>query len=246
MKITSLQNNLIKLYASLKLKKNRDLHRLFLLEGIDLLLEAKTNNLVKTILYVDEIPLEIEDVEYIEVTPEIIKKISTQVTPGKFIAICNFMQENYQKSYIVIALDGVQDPGNGGTILRSAIAFGFEEILLSKDSFDIYNDKFLRASKGAVFNINIKKVDLVDELKSRLDDGYQVLSTSVVDSTSYDNFKYQNKVCLVLGNEGQGISKEVFDISTHKIHIPMSEKMESLNVGVAGSIIMSKIFISSK
>ena len=246
MKITSLQNQTIKFYASLKQKKNRDSNKLFLLEGIDLLVEAVKAKVVKTILYIDEFPIDDASIEYIEVTPEIIKKLSTQVTPGKFIAVCEFVKNNDNLCDKVIVLDGVQDPGNGGTILRSAIAFGFEEMLLSNDSFDIYNDKFLRASKGSIFNINIKKVNLVEELSSRKEKGYQVITTSVVDSESYDEFEYNDKVCLVVGNEGQGISKEVFDLSSASVHIPMSEKMESLNVGVAASIIMSKIYISKK
>jgi len=242
MKITSVQNQKIKFYASLKQKKYRDDAKLFLLEGMDLLVEANKANLIKTILYVDEKPLNNEEIEYIEVTPEIIKKLSSQVTPGKFVAVCNFIKSMNHESKKIIVLDGVQDPGNGGTILRSAIAFGFDEMVLSNDSFDIYNDKFLRASKGSVFNIDIKKVNIKNELLLKKEAGYQILTTSVIDSTSYESFEYGDKLCLVVGNEGQGISKEIFDLATHSIHIPMSDKMESLNVGVAASIIMSKIF----
>lgn len=246
MKITSMQNQLVKLYASLKQKKNRELHRLFILEGMDLLLEANKANAIKTILYVDELPLVNDSIEFIEVTPEIIKKISMQVTPGKFIAICKFLEEDLERGNYVVALDGVQDPGNGGTILRSAIAFGFDELLLSNDSFDIYNDKFLRASKGSIFNVKIKRLNLKNELEKRKNEGYQIITTSVVDSTSFDDFEYQNKLCLVLGNEGQGISEEIFKLSSGSVHIPMSSKMESLNVGVAASIIMAKIYSLKK
>lgn len=242
MKITSTQNQLVKLYASLKLKKNRELHGIFLLEGEDLLKEAYAAKAIKTILYVDEKPLKDDSIEFIEVSEEIIKKISTQVTPGKFVAICKLLDNNAEKGKKVIVLDGVQDPGNGGTILRSAIAFGFDEMLLSNDSFDIYNDKFLRASKGSIFNINIKRLNLKEELLERKSFGYQIITTSVINSSSYDKFNYNDKLCLVVGNEGQGISKEIFDLSDASVHISMSDKMESLNVGVAASIIMSKIY----
>ena len=246
MKITSLQNQLVKFYAGLKLKKNREINRLFLLEGEDLLKEAHAAKMIKSLLYVGKKPFEDNSIDFIEVTEEIIKKLSSQVTPGKFIAVCNFLEKSEEKGKKVIVLDGVQDPGNGGTILRSAIAFGFDEMILSNDSFDIYNDKFLRASKGSIFNINIKRINLKEELIKRKTEGYKVITTSVVNSTSYDEYNYEDKLCLVVGNEGQGISKEIFDLSDASIHIPMSDKMESLNVGVAASIIMAKIYINKK
>lgn len=241
--ITSLQNKLIKYYASLKLKKNRDNEKLFLIENEDVLKEALDANLVKTILYIKDKPFDNENVEYIEVTEEIIKKLSSQTTPGKFIAVCYFLKENKSVGKKVIVLDGVQDPGNVGTILRSALAFGFDEMLLSNDSIDIYNDKFIRASKGSIFHMNIKRLDIQNELLNRKACGYQIISTSLDDkSVNYDHASYQDKLCLIVGNEGQGISKEIFALSTLKVYIPMSEMMESLNVGVAASIVMSKIY----
>lgn len=243
MKITSLQNSLVKSLANLKQKKYRDEKRLFLLEGIDLLNEAKKTNCIKQILYVDKPPFTNESIEFIEVTKEIIKKLSSQVTPGDFIAVCSFLDNASKLGNKVICLDGVQDPGNAGTILRSALAFGFDEMLLSNTSLDIYNDKFLRASKGSIFHMNIKRLDLKKELENRMNLNYQVITTAVSNcSKSYDEFKYEDKLCLVVGSEGQGISKEIFDLSRNSVHIPMSEMMESLNVGVAASIIMSKIF----
>lgn len=243
MKITSLQNNLIKYYASLKMKKYRDQEKLFLLENMDLLNEALKFNIVKTILYVYSKPCDNDSLEYIEVNDEIIKKLSSQTTPGKFIAVCHYLEEKKNIGNKVIVLDGVQDPGNVGTILRSALAFGFDEMLLSLDSIDIYNDKFLRASKGSVFWMNIKRLDIKKELEKRKELEYQIITTSL-DKTSlnYDKAKYEEKLCLVVGNEGQGIKKEIFDLSSLRVYIPMSEKMESLNVGVAASIIMSKVF----
>lgn len=245
MKITSLQNERIKYFNKLKENKIRQKEQLYLIEDVDLLYDALNQQCVTVILYDDESiikGLKLDDVELIEVNKEIIKKLSSLTTPGHFVAVCK-MNKNKKECDHVIALDGVQDPGNGGTILRSALAFNFNEMLLSNDCFDMYNDKFIRATKGAFFHLPISKVNLVDEIKKRKENGYKIIVCDI-DEKGYPLNKITNneKVLIVVGSEGQGISNEVKELADEVVFITMSPAMESLNVAVAASLIMQRIF----
>jgi len=240
LKITSLQNDKIKAYFSLKTKSVRENMHLFLLDDKDLINRAYKKNLIETILFKGPTP-KYKNVELIEVTDSIIKKLSSVQTPSDMIGVCK-MVENRECDNFVVALDDVQDPGNGGTIARSALAFNFNEMLLSKNSFDKYNEKFVRATKGSFFDISIKKVDLLDELIKRKQNGYQIVIADLKkESITLSNFRCNDKMVLVLGNEGNGISNEIRKIADVSVYIPISNKIESLNVGVAGSIIMQYI-----
>lgn len=239
--ITSPSNELIKKYCSLKNKKYRDEYMLYILEDIDLINKANEYDLIDTILFVNK-PVNVnEDVKLIKTTQDIINKLSNVKTPHDVIAVCKITISKKGLGNKIIALDNVQDPGNGGTILRSALAFNFDSMLISDQSFDIYNDKFLRATKGSFFDMNIERLNLTNKLKELKSLGYKIVIADLThDSISVNDFKFEEKVVLVVGNEGQGISKEVASLSDITVYIPISNKMESLNVAIAASIIMSK------
>ena len=162
------------------------------------------------------------------------KKISTTDTVVKEIGLCKFINKNELSDKILI-LDGVQDPGNMGTLMRSACAFGFNTIFVGNGCVDIYNEKVIRSSQGAIFKLNFIFGNVVEFVKNTPE--YKVYGTNVVRGIPLENVRYEGKIGVILGNEGNGISKEVDDLLLDNIYIPMNNT-ESLNVAIAGSIIM--------
>ena len=135
----------------------------------------------------------------------------------------------------ILILDKVQDPGNMGALMRSAKAFGFDTMVIGEGSCDIYNDKVIRASQGAIFKLSFIHTNLIDFIPTLKE--YKVYGTNVLNGISLESVEKVDKIAVVLGNEGNGISAEVFNLIEKNIYIPMDDT-ESLNVSVAGSIIM--------
>ena len=135
-------------------------------------------------------------------------------------------------------LDNIQDPGNIGTLIRSALAFGFKSIV-AKNSVDFYNDKVIRSSQGALFRVGLFNDDLVEFIRNN--DDYRYLATDLNTDNYLENIEvFEGKIALILGNEGMGVSQEVLNEVSERIKIRIKD-VESLNVGVAGSIIMYEI-----
>ena len=239
--ITSVNNNYIKDLIKLKQKKYRDINKLFIVEGYNIIKEAK--DYLNTILISDkkkisEIKDNYKNIDIILVTDEIINKLSSTQTPQGIIGICKYKEVSNIKGNVVM-LDGLQDPGNIGTIIRTAIAFGYNNIVLSEDSVDIYNDKVIRATQGAIFKINIIRTNLLKLIEELKKDNYNIIGTSLGDkSIDLDKLQVKAKHILILGNEGNGISKEVLNATDVNVFIPINRQMESLNVGVAAGIMM--------
>ena len=221
--IESVNNEKIINYSKLKQKKYRDETSLFIVEGKHLVEEAKKHNLVVDEYILDE-----------NVTLPVMKKLSNLDNPNTHLAICKKMEEKDINGNILI-VDGVQDPGNMGTIIRSCVAFNIDTIVVSNNTVDIYNYKVIRESEGMIFNINIIKRDLVDFIKTT---DINLYSTDVNGGVSINDTKLIEPYGIVVGNEGNGVSKEVNDLISNKIYIPMNDICESLNVGVATSIIL--------
>jgi TrmH family RNA methyltransferase len=135
----------------------------------------------------------------------------------------------------IVYLDGVQDPGNVGTIIRTALAFNYDAVILSEDSASIYNDKVISSTKGALFMMNIVSCSL-EELKEK---GYQLIVTSLGKSVDYKSISVSNKACIVLGSEGQGVKQSTLDMSDVIVRIDISN-IDSLNVGVAAGILLNE------
>ena len=233
MNITSLQNEHVKYWNSLKEKKVRDKERRFFIEGDHLISEARKQNLVlETISTVDE------SADFL-VTKEIMKKISSQATINENAAVVRFIPED-KISGNVIVLDGIQDPGNLGTIIRSCIAFGFTNIILGDTSVDLYNPKVIRATEGMIFHINVLRRNLLDFLPTLKGMNYKIVGTDVASGKDIRKLKKEN-IALVLGNEGNGISEDVKNLCDEFVNIKTSSNCESLNVGVAASILMYEV-----
>lgn len=233
MNITSLQNEHVKYWNSLKEKKVRDRERRFLIEGDHLINEAKRQNLIIETLSVIDLAA-----DYL-VTENIMKKISSQTSISYNAAVVRFIPEDSVSGNIII-LDGIQDPGNLGTIIRSCIAFNFTTIILGDNSVDLYNPKVVRATEGMIFHINVLRRNLVEFIPTLKNLGYKIVGTDVINGVDIKNLKHDD-IALVLGSEGQGMSKSVRELCDEFVYINMNESCESLNVGVAASILMYEV-----
>ena len=241
--ITSNQNEQVKYWASLNEKKNRDKFKEYIIEGEHLVIEAYKNGYLKTVIYKDNLSLNLENVEKVEVSENVIKKISSTVTPQNVIGIARYFDdENIDYNNRIVALDGVQDPGNAGTIVRNSLAFGYNLVFFSNNSVDIYNSKFIRATQGYFYSLKIIRGDIIEFILKLKEFNYDVIST-YLDSSSINvnNIETKEQHCVVMGNEGQGVSKEIINLSNIKTIIPMNSIVDSLNVAVASGIVMYKI-----
>ena len=229
--ITSLDNQKVKLLTKLyNNPKNRKKEKMFIVEGKHLVDEARKKGVL-----IEAYSLE-EKEGYVALSKEIMKKICNTDTVVTELGLCKIVESTILSDRLLI-LDGVQDPGNMGALMRSAKAFGFDTMIIGNGSCDIYNDKVIRASQGAIFKLNFIHADLL-EIIPKLS-VYEVYGTNVVNGVKLDDVEVSNKLAIVLGNEGNGISNSVNSILKKNIYIPMSDT-ESLNVSVAGSIIMYK------
>lgn len=237
MLITSLNNDRIKELVKLKEKKYRDNNNLFFVEGYDIVIEAYKQSLIKE-LYVLEGTFVDMDIPVTYVSRDVMKKISDMESISEYYAVCYKKREDSIGNRIII-LDGVQDPGNLGTIIRSAVAFNFDTVVLGVNCVDLYNPKVIRSTKGMIFNTNVVVKNLEDFI-SGLDD-YIVYGTDVVDGNNIRDIDISSKVAIVIGNEGMGISDKVKELCDKFIYIGMSNSCESLNASVAASILMYEV-----
>ena len=221
MKITSMHNDLVKYWVSLKTKKVRDKERKFIVEGDHLINEARKNNLIEYIISCVD-----ENADYF-VTKEIMEKISDQQSISYNIAVVNFIPEDSINGNVLI-LDNLQDPGNLGTIIRSATAFNINTIILSDDCVDFYNPKVVRATEGMIFNLNILRRNLNEIIPTLKNIGYKVIGTDVKKGIDVRNIKKEN-IAIVIGNEGSGMKDEIKNMCDEFINIKMMDTCESLN-----------------
>lgn len=242
-KITSVNNEYIKELVRLHEKKHRDRQQRFLVEGYHLLLEAK--DLLERVLIVDEKD-EVIGVKNILVTNEIINKVGFTKTPQPIIGVCRYFPKYTLTGERFLLLDRLQDPGNIGTLVRSAVGFDIDMVVLSDDSVDLYNDKFIRATQGALFKTKVIVAQLekvVGELKKQK---IKIIGTSLEASKDLEEIAGEKKYAIILGNEASGVSKNLLEMTDVNVKIKINPTLESLNVGVAGGIIMHYLAMKSK
>lgn len=239
MVIESLENKKVKEWAKLNQKKYRDELGLFIVEGTNLVNEAYNSGcLLELILEEGKVyPI---DVDTYYVKKDIIKKISTLDNPVNILGICKKKEIDNLGDRILI-IDGIQDPGNLGTIIRSACAFSIDTIILSNDTVDLYNPKVIRATQGMLFNINILRKELINYIPLLKTNGYKIYGTDVDGGVNVKTLKEYGKICIIIGNEGQGVSDNIKKLCDKQIYINMNPKCESLNASVAASIILYEL-----
>lgn len=233
-KLTSLSNPHIKELSCLK-KSNPNL---FLVEGFHLVeMASRYGDLVEVL---SSAPYQC-DCRCIEVTPQIISKLAQSKTPEGIIGVCKKRSETSFSSDRILLLDRVQDPGNIGTLLRSALCFGYKEVISISGSASFYNPKAIASSQGAIFatslHENWSQEKAVEALKK---EGYYLLGSSLANGVDFHSLSsLPKKACLILGNEGQGMSEYLLSKTDVNAYIPI-EGIDSLNVGVAGGILMER------
>lgn len=238
MLITSLNNDKVKELVKLKDKKYRDMNDLFFIEGKDLCDSAYENGLLRELYILDGYDNIYDGIPYTYVSNEVMKKISDLGSVSEYYGVCSKMVEDNIGNRILV-LDDIQDPGNLGTIIRSAVAFNFDTIVVSRETVDVYNPKVVRSAKGMLFKTNVIMRDLPSFLND-LDD-YQIYGTDVNNGINIKNEAIPEKVAIVIGNEGKGISKEVRSLCHKFIYLNMNDTCESLNAAVSASIIMYEV-----
>ncbi len=238
MLITSVNNDIVKELVRLRDKKTRDKLNSFFIEGLDLCNIAYEKGLLREVYILDGAKNIYDGVPYTYVSLEVMKKISDLESVSDYFGICSKKVEDDIGEHILV-LDDIQDPGNLGTIIRSSIAFNFDTIVVSHATVDLYNPKVVRSTKGMIFNINVLVRDIPTFLKE-LDD-YTIYGTDVKDGIDIKDEKFPTKVAIVIGNEGKGISEEVRKECQKFLYIGMNSACESLNAGVAASIIMYEV-----
>ena len=234
-----LSKSQIKLITSLKQKKQRQQHGFFVAEGIKTIKELLQSHLVLHALYTTE-PFNIDAKNEILISETDLKRISFLTTPNTALAIFNMPQPKpIETNGLIVALDAVRDPGNLGTIIRLCDWFGIKNLVCSHETVDCYNPKVVQATMGSITRVAISYVDLVDFLKSAT---LPVLGAFMEGENIYKT-KLPEQGILVMGNEANGVSKEVEAIITKKITIPRFgdlQATESLNVATATAILLSE------
>ena len=236
--ISSKDNELVKHIRKLKDKKERDLSNEYMIEGIKLVQEAifEKANIKKIILCDDcektesipkDLMYEIAKYDCIYVTTKIFKSLSEVQEPQGILAI---IEKNNQKNQIdysqemIVALDDIQDPGNLGTILRTVDSIGLSQILISKKTADVYNPKVIRSTMGAIFRIKIiESEDLEKTLKEIKKHKFKIVVSSLQTNNTIYDINYHKKV-IVIGNEANGVKKQIQEIADETIKIPMLRK----------------------
>ena len=239
--ITSKSNNVIKNAKKLHQKKYRT--DSYLIEGWHLFEEAVENHAKIRQVFVLEAYLDrVEDIQKVTiVTPEILSLLADSKTPQGIVAEILLEQPELpdQLQGRFLYLEDVQDPGNVGTMIRTADAAGFDGVMLSKASADLYSLKTLRSMQGSHFHIPIWKLDREELLERAAHSHLAVLATTLSEaSIDYRQLSQTDQFILVMGNEGNGISQEMAAQADQLVHIPMPGRAESLNVAVAAGILM--------
>lgn len=253
--ITSSHNPRVKEWAGLLEKKNRDKHRKYLIEGIHLVQEAlKARVELECICYEIErgIPADLAgaasasaslDVEWVAVTAAIIAKCTDAKTPQPVFAVVRRSSDELEpllaeERSLVVVLDGVQDPGNVGTIIRSADAVGASGVIVGAGCADIYNPKVIRSTMGSLFHLPVIEGDLADILPQAKARGVRLAGTSLQAAESCYAYDFTEPVWLLFGSEARGLSANVRELMDDGLLIPMRGQAESLNVAMAASVLL--------
>lgn len=251
--IQSKDNCLIKDIKKLKEKKHRTQNSKFLIEGFRFVCEGLQSDFEVPLVFISEnakdrwesfnvqSKLQKETKVY-SVTDQVLKSISSTDTPQGIVAVVNNKSINVEnKQGFYILADKVQDPGNMGTIIRTAHATGALGIIITKGTVDIYNEKTLRSTMGSIFHIPVIQDDSLSQLNFLKNNGFKLIVSSLDTDNNFFDVDLRNKSIIAVGNEGNGISKELLDMSDVKIKIPMPGGAESLNVSIAASVMMFEV-----
>lgn len=241
--ITSLKNPKVAAWKALKDRKGRRESGCFLVEGRKMVEEA-----LKSAFDVEAVLVQ-EGVSFpdgltmpvYELPAHVLAAVCDTKTPQGIAAVVRMKEQSALGKHIVV-LDGVQDPGNVGTIIRTADAAGLDGVLLSTQCADVFSPKVLRATMGSIFRMNLRTTDdLPGELTKLREKGYSILSSQLDGTPFYEREKVAEQFALIIGNEGNGVSEQVQQTATHRVRLPMRGGAESLNAAIAAAIMMYEL-----
>ena len=240
--LTSLKNPKVMAWRSLKEKKGREEHRAFLVEGVRMVREALSSSFhVRALLLREDYRLDFcipTEIPVFTLPDHVFQSVCDTRTPQGIAAVLE-LNAREADGRRLLALDGVQDPGNVGTIIRTADAAGFDGIIFSRDCADLFSPKVLRSTMGSIFRLGFSFPDSLPDALTRLkENGYSVLSSQLDGEPFYERKDVALSFVLVIGNEGNGISDAVKSVATHRLCLPMRGGAESLNAAVAAGIMM--------
>ena len=239
LEINSKNNQKIKDACSLKMKKERLEKGLFLMEGIKNLDLALKYGKVKHIFTAIGLPKLKQDIETYKVNQEVLEKLATSKNPEGVVFVCEMPKAKKESKdyHKIVYLDQINDPGNLGTILRSAVAFNYDAVILSKGSVDLFNEKVLAASKGAIFMIDA----YCDELSNIRNNKVVIASLLDDEAIPLKELPHYDDFTIVLGNESHGVSEETIEQADVLTKIEMNDAIDSLNVAVAAGILLNHL-----
>ena len=243
--ITSLKNPKVTTWKSLKDRKGRKENGCFLVESRKMVEEAIASAFPVEAVLVDDVRLGEftlpAGIPAYTMPSHVLAAVCDTKTPQGIAAIVRMAEVELHGSRLV-AMDGVQDPGNVGTIIRTADAAGFDGVIMSAQCADVFSPKVLRATMGSVFRMGIRVTDdLPGVLSQMVKEGASVLSSQLDGEPFYQRSPLNERFVLVIGSEGNGVTDEVKEIATHKVKLPMRGGAESLNAAVAAGIMMYEL-----
>lgn len=242
--ITSLDNEKVKMFKKLQKKKYRDEYNLFIVEGEHLAIEAFRAGVLEELILEEGTDLPFPS-PYGYYSREVLSKISALDTPSSVMALCRKRDRDGEEveGNRILVLDDIQDPGNLGTIIRSALAFGVTTIVLSEGTVDLYNPKVLRATQGMIFHTNIIVRNVYDWVRMIKASDFRVYGTCVDGGVDVKSLTPEDKekIVLIVGNEGNGVKRRILDLCHENLYIKMNADVESLNVAVATSILLYEL-----
>ncbi|MEK4304994.1 TrmH family RNA methyltransferase [Oceanobacillus sp. FSL K6-0251] len=239
--ITSVKNEKIKGLKKLHQRKYRKQMNAFLVEGEHLIEEALTSDWeVKELIVSEEVavPDMAKHLPVTEVTKQVFKELSFTASPQGMMAVVEIKKEEAVNGEVVVLLDAVQDPGNAGTIIRTADAAGADGIILGSGCVDLYNDKVIRATQGSIFHLPIIHADLEEKLLRLKEADYRVWATALEKAENYKDLPIPQKIALIFGNEGAGVKESLLEKADERVTIPILGKAESLNVSIAAGVLL--------
>ena len=236
--IESVSNQNFKFISKLKMKKYRDKENSFIIESRKLVDEAIASSAKIDFVFLREGVSFETGYKTLVFNETLFNKLSSMTSPDGIGAVIKKKEVREISSPKILLLDGINDPGNLGTMVRSAEAFGFSDVILLPGTVDLYNEKTLRASMGSVFRLNIQDMTY-DDVK-KLKPSYKVLSADM-DGLDIRDYKKDSKIIIAIGNEANGLSQTMREITDDFIKIPMEGEIESLNAAIAASIIMNRL-----
>lgn len=243
-RIESNKNPQIKQWKKLHTKKERDKSRTFMIEGFHLVEEALKSDVVIQELIISEttdIPSgwNVDDLSITIVTEKIMQEISDTDTSQGVAAVCEQYSVNEGGKFSrLLLIDAVQDPGNLGTMIRTADAAGIDAVIIGEGSVDVYNSKVIRSTQGSIFHIPIIKENLHDTILKLKQNGIKVYGTSLKNAVDYKQAAVGDSFALIVGNEGNGVEPDLLEKTDQNLYIPIFGRSESLNVAVAAGILL--------